>query len=59
MLKTHFDAISERVGGVFERGTNETRMIKTQSNNFYHKMSAIDDLKAIDDDNDNSLPLDK
>nr|GEU32741.1 RNA-binding protein rsd1 [Tanacetum cinerariifolium] len=29
------------------------------SNNFYHKMSAIDDLKAIDDDNDNSLPLDK
>ncbi|GJR44344.1 hypothetical protein Tco_1312447 [Tanacetum coccineum] len=30
MIKTHFDAISERVGGVFERGTNETRMIETQ-----------------------------
>ncbi|GKB17868.1 DNA helicase, partial [Tanacetum coccineum] len=30
MLKTHFDAISERVGGVFERGTDETRMIETQ-----------------------------
>ncbi|GJR46602.1 heparanase-like protein 3 [Tanacetum coccineum] len=30
MIKTHFDAISERVGGVFERGTNKTRMIETQ-----------------------------
>nr|GEW36187.1 G-type lectin S-receptor-like serine/threonine-protein kinase At5g24080 isoform X1 [Tanacetum cinerariifolium] len=31
MIKTRFDAISERVGGVFERGTNEIRMITTQS----------------------------
>ncbi|GKE02174.1 hypothetical protein Tco_1390157 [Tanacetum coccineum] len=30
MIKIHFDAISERVGGVFERGTDETRMIETQ-----------------------------
>nr|GEU40441.1 hypothetical protein [Tanacetum cinerariifolium] len=30
MIKTHFDAISERVGGIFERGTDKTRMIEKQ-----------------------------
>ncbi|GJW68067.1 RNA-directed DNA polymerase, eukaryota [Tanacetum coccineum] len=43
MLKTYFDAISERVGGVFERGTDETRMIETQSS-FKDVRSMLDEV---------------
>ncbi|GKD22194.1 uric acid degradation bifunctional protein TTL isoform X2, partial [Tanacetum coccineum] len=46
MLNTHFDAISERVGSVFERGTNETRMIETQR----QETKKLDRLRTISDE---------
>ncbi|GJR01543.1 serine-threonine/tyrosine-protein kinase catalytic domain-containing protein [Tanacetum coccineum] len=56
MLKTHFDAISERVGGVFERGTDETRMIETQRLNNSRKRNEKDDLRRSNNE-DFNVPL--